>query len=294
MLVKHGSMVGVLALLVSTGAESMSPQDITQALSNATRSILRPLVRVLLRNGIPYGAFADMARRVYVEVAEEEFALPAKKQTVSRVATLTGLTRKEVARIQAAGKAPLETHVERHNRPARVIGGWIRSKAYHDRRGRLADLPMDGDKGSFTALVREFSGDIPPRAIADELARVGAIEQRPDGTLRLLTRAYVPRGDRVEQLAILGTDVADLIRSIDRNLTSAPGETYFQRRVSYDNIPREALPALTKKLSRKAQACLESLDGVLSAADRDRSPGVKGTGRVRAGVGIYYFEERIE
>jgi hypothetical protein len=64
--------------------------------------------------------------------------------------------------------------------------------------------------------------------------------------------------------------------------------------VSYDNIPREALPALTKKLSRKAQACLESLDGFLSATDRDRNPGVKGTGRVRAGVGIYYFEERIE
>jgi hypothetical protein len=54
------------------------------------------------------------------------------------------------------------------------------------------------------------------------------------------------------------------------------------------------LPALTKKLSRKAQACLESLDRVLAAADRDRSPGVKGTGRARTGVGIYYFEDRIE
>ena len=88
--------------------------------------------------------------------------------------------------------------------------------------------------------------------------------------------------------------MADLIRSIDHNLTCAPGEAYFQRRVSYDNIPQEALPALTKKLARKAQACLESVDRVLAAADRDRSPGVKGSGRVRTGVGIYYFEERIE
>jgi hypothetical protein len=153
---------------------------------------------------------------------------------------------------------------------------------------------MEGEKGSFAALVREFSGDIPPRAIADELARVGAIETRPDGAVRLLTRAYIPRGDQAEQIAILGSDVADLIRSIDHNLTCAPGEAYFQRRVSYDNIPQEALPALTKKLARKAQACLESLDRALAAADRDRSPGVKGSGRVRTGVGIYYFEERIE
>lgn len=272
----------------------MSPQGITQALSATAQSILRPLVKVLLRNGIPYGAFAEIARRVYVEVAEKEFALPDRKQTVSRISTITGLTRKEVTRIQAA-EAPLHaTHAERHHRPARVIGGWVRGKAYHDKRGRPADLPMEGQKSSFAALVREFSGDIPPRAIADELVRVGAIELRPEGTVRLLTRAYIPRGDQTEKIAILGSDVADLIRSIDHNLTCGPGKVYFQRRVSYDNVPSEALPVLTKKLARKAQACLESLDRVLAAADRDRNPAVKGTGRVRTGVGIYYFEERIE
>jgi hypothetical protein len=271
----------------------MSTVDIAQALGEAARSILRPLVRVLLRNGVPYGAFAEMARRVYVEVAEEQFALPGKKQTVSRISTLTGLTRKEVTRIQAEPEAP-EAGAERHNRPARVIGGWVRGRAYHDKRGRPADLPLEGEKGSFAALVREFSGDIPPRAIADELARVGAIEERPDGTLRLLTRAFIPRGDKAEQVSILGTDVADLIRSIDHNLTAAPGEAYFQRRVSYDNVPQEAVPALAKKLSRKAQACLESLDRILAASDRDRSPAIKGSGRYRTGVGIYYFQEQIE
>jgi hypothetical protein len=153
---------------------------------------------------------------------------------------------------------------------------------------------MDGGTRSFAALVRDFSGDIPPRAIADELARVGAIETLPNGNVRLVTRAYVPRGDQAEKITILGTDVADLIRTIDHNLTCAPGEAYFQRRVSYDNIPRELVPALTQKLSQKAQSCLESMDRVLAAADRDRSPGVKGSGRARTGVGIYYFEERSE
>lgn len=273
---------------------TMTAENITQALSAAAQSLLRPLVRVLLRNGIPYAAFAEIARRVYVEVAEKDFALPGKQQTVSRISTITGLTRKEVARIQSAEAADPAAPAERFNRPARVIGGWVREKRYRDRRGRPADLPMEGESGSFSALVREFSGDIPPRAIADELARVGAIEILPDGRVRLLTRAYIPRGDQAEKIAILGTDVADLIRTIDHNLTCAPGEAYFQRRVSYDNIPRELLPELTKTLSRKAQSCLESLDRTLAAADRDRSPRVKGSGRVRTGVGIYYFEERSE
>jgi hypothetical protein len=262
----------------------------TQALSEAAQAVLRPLVRVLLRNGIPYGAFAEMARRVYAEVAAEDFALPGKKQTVSRISTLTGLTRKEVTRIQSQA-APRHADSERYNRPARVIGGWVREKRYHDRRGRPAELPMEGETRSFAALVREFSGDIPPRAMADELARVGAIELLAEGSVRLLTRAYVPRGDQAEKIGILGTDVADLIRTIDHNLTSPPAEAYFQRRVGYDNVPRELLPALRRQLAGRAQSCLESMDRMLAAADRDRSPGVGGTGRARTGVGIYYFED---
>ena len=272
------------------GITSHANTGLGAALSEAAQAVLRPLVRILLRNGVAYGAFAELTRRVYAEVAEREFALAGRKQTVSRISTLTGLTRKEVTRIQSE-EGPSQADNERYTRPARVISGWVREKRYHDRRGRPAELQMEGDARSFSALVREFSGDIPPRAMADELARVGAIEIMPEGKVRLLTRAYIPRGDQVEKLGILGADVADLIRTIDHNLTCAPGEAYFQRRVSYDNIPREMLPTLTKQLSRKAQSCLESMDRVLAAADRDRSPAVKGTGRARTGVGIYYFEE---
>jgi len=272
----------------------MIPKNIAQALNAATQNILRPLVRVLLRNGIPYRAFADIARQVYVEVAEKEFALPGRAQTVSRISTITGLTRKEVTRKKTKEPAREAESTGPQNRAARVISGWVRDKAYHDRKGRPADLPIEGETRSFSALVRDFSGDIPLRTIAEELARVGAIELLPNGTARLLTRAYIPRGDQAEKIAILGMEVADLIRTIDHNLTCPAGDAFFQRRVSYNNIPRELLPALTKKLSRKAQSCLESMDKVLAAADRDSSSGLKGSGRVRTGIGIYYFEESIE
>jgi hypothetical protein len=283
------------ASLVARPEHNMTSNKIRPALDGAVAAILRPLIRVLLRNGIPYGAFVDMARRAYVETAEKEFALPGRKQTVSRISTITGLTRKEVTRIQSVeteNSSPAGG--ERYHRPARVIGGWVRDRRYQDRKGRPIELPMEGETVSFSALVRQFSGDIPPRAMADELLRVGAIELLPDSKVRLLTRAYIPRGDQAGKMGILGVDAADLIRTIDHNLTSVPAEAYFQRRVSYDNIPAEVLPAIRKQLSRKAQACLESMDRTLAKADRDRSPGVKGTGRMRTGVGIYYFEDRIE
>ncbi|HEY6072929.1 MAG TPA: DUF6502 family protein, partial [Anaerolineales bacterium] len=74
--------------------------QVTQALSAAITSLLRPLVRILLRNGIPYGAFADLSKRVYVEIATQEFAIAGRKQSKSRVSILTGLSRKEVLRVK--------------------------------------------------------------------------------------------------------------------------------------------------------------------------------------------------
>ena len=74
--------------------------DLTNAISAAIKRLLYPLVRVLLRQGMPYGAFSDLAKRVYVDVAMQEFGIPGRKQSISRVSIMTGLTRKEVRRIQ--------------------------------------------------------------------------------------------------------------------------------------------------------------------------------------------------
>ena len=74
----------------------------TQTLSISVQKLLKPLFRLLLRYGIPYQAFAELAKQSYVAVAEEDFTLQGRKQTQSRIALLTGLTRKEVNRIKQA------------------------------------------------------------------------------------------------------------------------------------------------------------------------------------------------
>jgi len=64
-----------------------------QILSVALQKMLLPLVRILLRSGIPYGLFADIAKQAYVKIASEEFNISGRKQTVSRMAVITGLKR---------------------------------------------------------------------------------------------------------------------------------------------------------------------------------------------------------
>ena len=263
---------------------------IVKAASAAVATLLRPLVRLLLRNGIPYRTFSDIAKRVYVDVATEEFGIPGRKQSKSRVSILTGLSRKEVLRVMRL-PAPDDLGAgARYNRAARVIAGWVRDRRFDDGSGNPAALPFEEGDGSFRDLVKAYSGDAPARAVLDELLRVGTVERMQDGKIRLLERSYIPKKGEIDKIGILGADTADLIATIDHNIRR-PDAPFFQRKTCYDNLPLEALPELETIAANQGQGMIESLDGWMSARDRDIDPGVAGTGRKRAGVGIYFFQD---
>jgi hypothetical protein len=266
-----------------------------KALTSAVLRILRPLVRILLRNGVSFGTFADLAKAVFVDVADKEFGIPGRKQTISRVSVLTGLTRKDVVRLQELGSPEDAVAERRYNRAARVVAGWVRDQRFSVA-GTPAELPIEHHDGgaSFSDLVRAYSGDVPPRAILDELVRVGAAERLEDGHhVRLLARAFVPQTGEEDKLHILGTDVALLVATIDHNLRHGQEAPRFQRKVAYDNLPIEIIPKFQALSRDKAQQLIEEMDGWLSQHDRDINPAVTGSGRKHAGIGIYFFEEDV-
>jgi len=254
------------------------------------------LIRVILRNGMSFNAFSSIAKQVYVSVAMQEFGIPGKKQTISRVSILSGLSRKEVQWVMSQGDpaSAEEAPYERYNRAARVIAGWVRDRDFLDSAGHPMALGQEDGNVNFNLLVKRYSGDMPSRAVLDELLRVGAVERLEDGRIRLLSRAYIPRSSDLDKLEILGTDVSDLIYTIDHNLQHGAADPFFQRKVMYDNLPVEAIGAFRALAAEPAQAMLEKMDQWLSQHDRDVNPSVKGAGRMRAGIGIYYFEENLE
>ena len=255
---------------------------------SASARILRPLVKLLLRYSITYAAFSEMSKKIFFEVAKSEFTIPGKKQTTSRISTITGLSRKEVARIEALPESAHDLDVSGINRAARVISGWARDSEFQSNDGEPADLPFEGDQKSFSSLVKRYSGDITPRTIADELRRVEAISTTRDGLTHLNTRAYVSSTSDQEKLTILGSDVSDLVKTIDNNLTGHP--PYFQRKVSYNYIPYELVPDLKVDLARIAQSSLEVMDNILSEKSVSKITAKDSTNYARIGVGIYYFE----
>lgn len=283
------------------------PNASTQALERAVVALLRPLVRLVLKRGMAFGQFAELLKRAYVEAAEEDFTVPGRKLTISRVAVLTGLTRKEASRLMQEEPAVSESQARRRvNRAARVVSAWAVDPNFQDAAGNPLELPFDqsgsgpsggsadGDGPTFSRLVALHGADVPPRAVLDELMRVGAVARREDGRIHLVERAYIPAGDEAAKLDILGTDAADLIASIEHNLEPDVAERYFQRKVAYDNLPADYLPALRALLADRGQQLLETLNDDMARHDRDLGAATSDAPRRRAMVGIYYFEDEVD
>ena len=276
-----------------TMASATSPSKPTEALLDALARVLAPIVRVLLRYGVTYRAFDEVAKRAYVQVAAKDFSIPDRKASTSRIAVLTGMTRREISTLLKS--EPGVDPDERINRAARVVAAWRREPEFRGKSGRPLPLPFEGEgEPTFSTLVRLHGSDVPARATLDELLRVGAVDKTKDGRIRLVARAYVPAASDLDAMAILGSHVPDLVGSIDHNLAAGSEKPYLQRRVVYDNVPVEHADVLRGEVSDKGQALLERLDRTLSKHDRDASKGVEGSGRKRIGLGVYYFEEDVD
>lgn len=265
-------------------------ESIQQILSRVILTLLKPLVRILLRNGVAYGSFAEMAKKTYVDVAFDDFPPKGKKQTISHVSTLTGLTRKEARRLHELDTSTPDNKQERYNRVIRVISGWINDTDFLDQQSRPRMLPLEGESASFSSLVKKYSGDVTTRSMLTVLLAADAVEQQA-GNVKLVKHAYVPGRDPGEKLNILGIDSAELIATIDHNLTAEKSDLRFQRKVSEHQLRTDAVAEFHTLSSKKSQALLEEMDAWLNehqVRDDDEDVGMY------VSLGIYLYEHAPE
>jgi hypothetical protein len=259
----------------------------------AFRKLLQPLVRVLIRSGVSYGELAEVLKTVFVEVAGRDFDLPDRKTSLSRIAILTGLTRKEVARQQevlASGELDVDSNL---NRVTRVLEGWHADPDFTGPYGVPKELPFDSadDPISFAALVRRHSGDMAPRAMLDELMRLGTVIQTSSGALRVLMRVYIPRDFHPDALQRFGQVVRDFVNTYEYNMDKRPGMGRFERIVFADDggLREDLMPAFNALLRAKGQQFLLELQHWLTTQDNAQTVSSKNRRRVKTGVGVYHF-----
>jgi hypothetical protein len=152
----------------------------------ALRQIMRPLVRLLVRNNLTLQVFTDILKDVYVSVAAETLEQEKQKPTESRISIMTGVHRKDVKSIRAKEEGTPTSSSS--SRIAEMIARWQGVHSYADDAGLPLVLPyMPKSEGAacFTRLAADVSRDIHPRTMLDELVRLGYVSH--DGVTDMVT-----------------------------------------------------------------------------------------------------------
>lgn len=257
-------------------------------LQKAVTRVLSPLVRFLLRHGVSHAEFATWAKQAYVEEARVHFGIEGKSPTVSRMAVVTGINRKEVKRLLEL-PSHIEPGVSKHNRAVRVVTGWLQDQEYHESNGETKTLEYGDAEDSFNQLVKRYGGDVPAKAVLDELERVGTVVVE-GANVTLASKGYVPHKSQDAMLDVFATSASDLLDTLEHNLIDG-SKKRLQMSVAYDDVTTEGLTEFRKLSGKKAMTLLRELDKELAQHDRGANPKVKGDGSHRIGLGLYLIEQ---
>ena len=267
-------------------------ESIKLTLLRAYQVLLGPLIRILLRQGISYAEFSEIAKAVYVEVALKDFKVAGRKATRTRVAVITGLTRKEVKRVIDEAIKDRYEPKSKFSRLGRVLVGWHTDTDFTGPYGLPLELQYETNNPgelTFAELVKRHSGDMSPRSILDELIRVGAVRETDAGWYRVLRREYITDAQGRDTFERTGFIVRNFVNTVDFNMTkSAPGKGRFERHVfPADGLRIEDMPLFDAFLRERCQTLLEELDNWL--AKQPVPDAKKGDRVMHTGVGVYHY-----
>ncbi|MBL8329180.1 MAG: hypothetical protein JNJ71_10040 [Rubrivivax sp.] len=267
------------------------PDDEQQALVAAMRALLLPLARLAVERGLPYAVLEETLKQSIVQAAAQAHpGIPAHR-SVSRIATATGINRREVTRLvlqrQPEGAPParsLATEVYTH---------WLSAPEYRDAEGQPRVLPRLGPAPSFESLAQAITRDVHARSLLDELLRLkmATLDETAD-TVRPRGDGFVPSGDRVRMLGFLAANVGDhLSAGVDNVL--ADGRRHFEQALFADGLSDASVQAVRALIAPQWKLLLQTLVPPLEKhVAEDEALPAAAQRRVR--IGLYAFDEATE
>ncbi len=269
-------------------AQATTPQVLA-----ATRQWLKPLVHVLVRCGITWKEFADLAKTAYVEVATARFGKRGRPTNVSRTAVLTGLTRREVRKQRERLERTDQAWTGYVTKGSLVLSTWHQDPDFLDTNGLLLVLPFDGEGATFAELLHRCgAGDVRASTLLKELRDAGALRERPDGRLEALMRNYIPQSMDADLVRLWGTVISDVAMTYLHNLTRrAKAPVRFERAAMNARVRAEALPEFRTFLETEGQAFLERVDAWLTAHQARADQSTDDAGAIRLGAGVYHIQD---
>lgn len=270
----------------------MTSGDARKQLLFALRCVLRPIVRILIRAGIRFDEFSELARGVYIESAVRDGVDRAGTPTRERIALATGVTRQQVDYyIENEGELPVaEPTLARV--AMEVLHRWHTDPQYLGPYGIPLELEFEGVGGrNFRGLVSNVKPNVSPGLVLEELLRVGSVIHWGDVHFRTISRAFVTtEAMSPQQIEYFGHSLTRLAKTLEHNFNPGNVEKRLERFVAADRgLPQELLPRFESFARRRAELFLSDLDNWLTphsgAEVNDFRP------RIETGVNVFLYVE---
>ena len=268
-------------------------EKLKQQVLDAFLLIMRPIARILLRYGISHREFSEVAKTAFVDIASSDFGLRGRQTNISRVAVMTGLTRKEVKRVRDEISAGERSISVKSTPISDVLHHWHAHSEYLDKDGQPIDLPFAGETGSFTSLVKAYGGDVPAGAMRTEMIRVGVVEQLPSSELRVVSRGLRPESDHERLLTMLVHGGYALLSNIAHNTDPNSSDATWASRIAYTTALQESDSGQLRRITKdRITGFAESIDDLFIAYESLKSDSDESEEGSAVAVGVFYFEER--
>lgn len=246
--------------------------------------LLRPVVRLALGAGVKHAQIEEVLRQTLVnEAASVLRERGGNPDNVSQLSVLTGLHRKDLTqRVRQADDGLQRTD---DSLPSRLFTRWLQHVSADPAAWKLPLTAPQGELSFETLARQETRGNIHPKALLDELERLGVV-RRTGKTVELNSDGFIPTGDLQSMLSFLGDNGRDHLMAGVENVQS--GEPRFlERAIFTQGLSEQQCAEIQDAVRRKwAQWHAEIYADMLKA--EESGPGEPGH---RMRVGIYTFYE---
>lgn len=255
------------------------------ALLAVLKQLLGPLAKLCLAKGISIQAAEEMLRRAYVQAATEDCVGLNPSRLTSRISTMTGLTRREVGRLQsvdAPAQPPTRTVA------TDVLTYWASQSEYVNKKGMPIRIPRTGDAPSFEALAVCVTKDVHPKSVLADMVRLGLVtHNEKNDTVAVVDAIFVPKSDWPQMVGFIGTNVGDHLQASVDNVLKG-GSQHFEQALLADELSLESLEAAKSMITAQWRDVLTQLGPQLQALmDQDKALGRDQNQQLR--IGLYSY-----
>jgi len=273
--------------------------EVQKTLLVALASMLRPIVSLTLKCGLSSQEFNEIVRSVFISVASDDYGIRGRPTNISRVAAMTGISRKEIRKIRERSHDPNWTPEIETSPASTVLHHWHYDPDFCVSAGNPKPLSLTGRK-SFSELVHRYAGDIPIGAMKAELERAAVVIEDIDNRIVAIKHYLHPAEFDEEFVRNITFSIQNLTKTIIHNTNLLQGKKFsaeinekygrFERFAWANHVSADAADAFRTWIRNEGSEFLERADDWIGEKELPISQW-KSDPTKTVGVGVYYFED---